>query len=133
MLVSISAFAQTNFDYELDVKKLTVTNFNGAQNLTLNIEINNKHASVLIIVYEGKGSRPIVVDSSLTKIIPTQGVEKVEIVHRKKFIYRFKKKLREGDETGAKSKKHSKRIKSNRVRVSSGSGGNTTSTTVEST
>lgn len=134
MLLSLSVLAQAQFDSNLDNKKLTLYNLQGVQNLKVDIEITDKNASVLITIYlYSGGSSTNKVENSSIQHLSTQGVEKIEISHQNKFIFRYKQRLKDEAKSKPRSKKRAKRSKSNRVRVSSGSSGNTTSTTVEST
>ncbi len=131
ILGALSAHSQADFQKDISKRKAKIYSFTGT---SLNVEVDlgeSKHTSVIISITFNDGSKPesmfIGIDSAFQK--STSNIKSVTIKHKKKFLIRFSQKIKDDE----KDSKGTRRIKTNRVRISSESaGGSSTSTTVNS-
>jgi hypothetical protein len=130
LLLGNFAYAQDGFEVDTTKRVITLSDFGSSQSLKFKIQLS-KHTSVKIITFrDGQPQvRIIKKDTIFTQLI--ENTEYIKIFHRNKIVFRFCQVFFKHKNPEQKLPNPKSRV--TRVNATSGSGGSTTSTTVEST
>ncbi|QLH32896.1 MAG: hypothetical protein HWD62_11135 [Cyclobacteriaceae bacterium] len=125
--ISVSLSAQ-EFQDHINGKTLIIDNLNGVSNLDFKVELFKKRTSVTVeILYQDLNTETKEIfygAGGATFSINAANIKEVRVVHKRKFIFKFKNKIAHPE--------NSTKMKSNRTKVTS-TGGSGTSTEVVAT